>query len=516
MTETAALTQQGSGGPLGKLIDLVAGVKASVRNKLLAGFLFGALLLLAMAVMSLLVINSMSNEVAHLVQFHQNVDTARQMEYAVTAQSHFRGMALLTRDDANNDKIAAAKNGFLENLTRVEAASPGDTKPFFENVRQINNRFSASSDRVLSLYRAGDTAQALGIHLAEEHTISHELEAAMRDLEARTLKEMDAGVAAFKSDTGFLTTMVIGFSAISLVTALVLGFIFSLSFTRPVQSIQSVLSGVIGGDYSRRALVPNRDEFGVLSTHLNTMAQELGRLYGELRELNQTLQQRVEEQVQELEHTRELKRYVSPQIAESILRGERTVQLLSTRKNLTVMFSDIRGFTPLSERMETEELIDLLNDYLSEMTEIIFKHGGTLDKYIGDGIMAFFGDPIPYEDHANRAVQAALDMQSRLQELREKWFARSQEELTIGIGIVTGYVTVGNIGSSARMDYTVIGNNVNLASRLADRATPGQILVTDRTLTQVRDLVNANEVAAVELEGVSRPVAVYEVTGRTA
>ncbi len=514
MVGTQTRSPAGFGRAVERVIDLVAGVRASVHDKLRAGFLLGAVLLLAMAVMSLVVIGRMSDQVGHLVQLEQNVDRARQMEYAVTAQSHFRAMALLTKDDSNNAKIAAAKNGFIENFALVKAASPAGDESFLNSIQKNNDSFAASSARVLAFYQAGDIPQALKIHLDEEHPISHLLEAEMRELKARTLSEMAAGIAMFNSDTRFLTAMVIGFSGISLVLALLLGFILSWSFIRPVRTIQTVLSGVISGDYSQRALVPNRDEFGALSTQLNTMAQELERLYGELRELNDNLQRRVDEQVNELERTRELRRYVSPQIAESILRGDRTVQLLSTRKNLTVLFSDIRGFTPLTERMETEELIDLLNDYLSEMTDIIFRHGGTLDKYIGDGIMAFFGDPIPYDDHPARAVRAALEMQTRLAELKQKWFATRQEEVAIGIGIVTGYVTVGNIGSSARMEYTVIGNNVNLASRLADKAKGGQVLVVEKTLTEVRDLVDATQVDEVELEGVSRPVVVFEITPR--
>src|SRR5207247_7264228 len=130
------------------------------------------------------------------------------------------------------------------------------------------------------------------------------------------------------------------------------------------------------------------------------------------------------------------------------------------RKKLTIFFSDIRGFTAIAERTEPEELIDYLNQYLSAMTEIVFRHGGTLDKYIGDAIMVFFGDPIPYEDHAMRAVAMALEMRAKLSELQREWF-RGEEPLFVGMGISTGYVTVGIVGSSARIDYTVIGSHVN-------------------------------------------------------
>ena len=169
----------------------------------------------------------------------------------------------------------------------------------------------------------------------------------------------------------------------------------------------------------------------------------------------------------------------------------------------------------MSERMEPEELVELLNKYLAAMTDIVFKHGGTLDKYIGDALMVFFGNPVPYTDHALRAVRTAFEMKHLLRPLQAEWFNRTEETLSVGIGITTGYVTVGNIGSSARADYTVIGNHVNLASRLADTAQAGEILISERTLAAVREFVNATEIDEIELIGVSRPIKIYRVEDKT-
>ena len=212
----------------------------------------------------------------------------------------------------------------------------------------------------------------------------------------------------------------------------------------------------------------------------------------------------------EFDRAQLLKRYLSPQVAESILAGDTEVDLVSSRKILTVLFSDIRGFTAMSERMEPEELVDLLNEYLTAMTEIVFQHGGTLDKYIGDAVMVFVGDPIAYEDHEARALKIGFEMRSRLDRLQRGWLAAGDGELTIGIGIATGYVTVGNIGSPARTDYTVLGNHVNLASRLANRADGGQILITERTLQAVDDLIEAAKIDEMELRGVSRPIKIFD------
>lgn len=167
--------------------------------------------------------------------------------------------------------------------------------------------------------------------------------------------------------------------------------------------------------------MPNRDEFGSLTTNLNKTSAQLGALYTDLKTLNTGLQETVERKVQELGRADSLRRYVSPQLAESILAGDTEVVLGSSRKLLTVFLSDIRGFTEMTERMEPEHLVNELNEYLTEMTEIVFRHGGTLDKYIGDAILVFFGDPVPQDDHAQRALKMALEMQDRVEELADHW-----------------------------------------------------------------------------------------------
>jgi class 3 adenylate cyclase len=230
----------------------------------------------------------------------------------------------------------------------------------------------------------------------------------------------------------------------------------------------------------------------------------------ELEALNAGLQQMVEEKVTELERANRLRRYVSPQLADSILAGDTEVDLGSSRKYLTIFMADIRGFTAIAERMEPESLVEELNEYLSEITDIIFRYGGTLDKYIGDAVLVFFGDPVPQDDQEQRAVEMALEIQDRVDEFADRWQASYGESFRIGIGIATGWVTVGNIGSSARTDYTVLGNEVNLASRLADRAAPGEILISDRTMIKAQ-AATGRVVDEVTLAGVSRPIKVYSL-----
>jgi class 3 adenylate cyclase/CHASE3 domain sensor protein len=510
------LTSRGSDiGPLPRflhpLVDRVARIRATVHTKLLAGFLVIAVLLLSMGIVSIAVLDRVNDQVARLTTLSDQVNQAREMIYEVTAQSHYRAMALLTHDPSWTEKIYLAKNAFDTNLEDIRTYAIPSQPTFFEGIEEANATFRSSSDQVTQLYDDHRIHDALLLHIDQEHKLSHVLEDRLNVLIADSQAEFAAETASFATHRRFLTIVVAGFSGVSLLAALVLGAVLSWSLIRPVRRVDSALERIAGGDFDTRVSVPNRDEFGNLTHNLNRTAAQLSTVYGDLETLNANLQQTVDAKVAELERVSRLKRYLSPHLAESIVAEEGDLDLAPRRKVLTTFFSDIRGFTAMSEGMEPEELIDRLNDYLSEMTDIVFAFGGTLDKYVGDALMVFFGDPVRQDDHAKRAVQMAFEMRRRMLSLQEGWNRRYRESFEIGIGIATGWVTVGDIGSPARSDYTVLGNDVNIASRLSDRATAGQILVTERTLSEVRDLVEATPVEAIELKGVSRAIRVYEI-----
>jgi class 3 adenylate cyclase/HAMP domain-containing protein len=502
-------------GPLPRflrpLVDRVAAARATVHTKLLAGFLFIALLLLLMGVLSVLVLARINGQVETLTRLNEQTNLARQMIYEVTAQSHFRAMELLTDDPIYTDKINDAKVEFAADLEDIRVDAIPAQPAFFDGLAATDDRFRAASDQVSGLYNSGQVALAEEMHIDQEHKISHELEDSLNSLIADSQRLATAETDSFRRHRLFLTIAVASFSGASLLGALALGAVLSWSLIRPVRRVDGALERIAGGDFGTRVEVPNRDEFGNLTKNLNRTSEQLSTLYRDLESLNSNLQETVDTKVGELERAHRLKRYLSPRLAESIIAGERDVTLAPSRKFLTTFFSDVRGFTAASERMEPEELIDELNDYLSEMTEIVFRHGGTLDKYVGDAVMVFFGDPVRQDDHAQRAVRMAFDMRERMIELQDRWMRRYHEAFKIGIGITTGWVTVGDIGSPARSDYTVLGNEVNLASRLSDLATAGQILVTERTMTEVADIVDAVPVDEVHLKGVSREIRVYEI-----
>jgi class 3 adenylate cyclase len=365
---------------------------------------------------------------------------------------------------------------------------------------------------VLALYEAGDLDRALDRHISAEHEISHELEDELNALIVSTDRRIDEASAELGSLHEFLLVAVITFSVVSLLIALGLGAALSWSLIRPVRKVDRALARIAGGDFDEQIDVPNRDEFGRLTANLNRTSDRLAKLYSDLTALNENLEKTVEDQVGQIQRAEQLRRYLAPQIADAVLSGGAPVSLTSTRRNLSILFANIRGFTAISERVEPEELIDALNRYFGTMTDVVFRHGGTLDKYVGDGILSFFGDPIPFDDHAERAVAAALEMRVRLRSLGERWKERLEEDLNVGIGISTGYVTVGNIGSDTRTEYTVIGNHVNLASELAKIAEPNQILVSERTYAAVRARVEATPLRDIPLEDVTRPVQIFEIT----
>jgi adenylate cyclase len=240
---------------------------------------------------------------------------------------------------------------------------------------------------------------------------------------------------------------------------------------------------------------------------------ELQRVQEELRRFNQGLEAKVREHVEQLRRYNELRRYLSPKLSEIILSSGNTLGAEPKRKMMTVVFSDIRNFSSFTESLEPEELFPLMDKYLSEMTRIIHHYDGTLNKIIGDGLLIFFGDPIPMEDHAERAVMMAVDMQKKVGELKDDW-SQYGHDLGIGIGINTGYMTVGNIGSDIHKDYTVIGNQVNVASRLESLAKAGQILISQRTYSRVKHLVEVEEVGKIQVQGIRDFVVTYNVKVR--
>lgn len=229
-----------------------------------------------------------------------------------------------------------------------------------------------------------------------------------------------------------------------------------------------------------------------------------------------TLEQAVSQEREKRRVRSLFSRFISPEMVDQMMKTQ-DINSLNKRADLTIIFSDIRGFTTLSEKMTPEGVVALLNPYLEAMSQVIYKHGGTVDKYEGDAIIAFFGEPVPYKDHAVRALRAALDMRTALAELKEKWADEGRpSQIEMGVGINSGEVFVGLLGSAQRINYTVIGDNANLAARLQDltKTYAWPILVSESTYQQVKDEFDAELADAVTVKGKTKAVNVYKVLGR--
>lgn len=231
-----------------------------------------------------------------------------------------------------------------------------------------------------------------------------------------------------------------------------------------------------------------------------------------LAEGNRTLEQRVRDQIMQLERLGRLKRFLSPHLAEMIIGTGADDPLRTHRSDVTVVFVDLRGFMAFAETSEPEEVMSVLQEYHAEMGRIVVAYEGTLERYTGDGMMILFNDPVPVPNPVERAIRMALDMRAREKALSAAWHRRGFQ-LNFGLGIAQGFATIGTIGFEGRWDYTAIGTVVNLAARLCGSAKPGQILVPQRLVWTVEDIVDAEHVADFNLKGLTRPVTAYNILG---
>lgn len=282
---------------------------------------------------------------------------------------------------------------------------------------------------------------------------------------------------------------------ISLTILIILGgiglsFLISTRFSKPIYMLVDGTREIKNGNFEYRIEHSSNDEIGDLTTSFNDMAEGL----------------RKKEIIQDA-----FGKYVTPEIVDMILQNQEEKWLQGQKIDATVMFADIRGFTSFSEKTTPEEVVNVLNSHFTMTTEIIFKYGGHVDKFIGDEIMAVFGALIEHEDHPARAVMAAVAIQNELRAINLKMETSGNKPVRVGIGINTGDVIAGNIGSKKRMEYTVIGDTVNLASRITGLAGPDEVIISDSVYQKITDIVIVEELEPISVKGKSAPVQTYKV-----
>jgi len=287
------------------------------------------------------------------------------------------------------------------------------------------------------------------------------------------------------------TTIALG-SLAALLLALVLAVVFARRLTRPIAALTNAAGRVAAGDLSQAVVVTSRDEVGHLTRAFNAMVEGL----------------RQREVIRNA-----FGRYVSPEVAQAVLDSPGGLALGGRKREITVLMSDLRGYTRFAEHGDPAGVMAVLNDYLGRMADIVIAHGGTINEFIGDAIFAVYGAPIEHADHAERAAATALAMQRAMDALNEANTASGRPRFEMGIGINTGEAVVGNIGSEQRTKYAVVGAAVNLAARVEGCTVGGQILLTESTVRYLGPLADVASPVHVELKGLDAPVALYELRG---
>jgi adenylate cyclase len=302
-----------------------------------------------------------------------------------------------------------------------------------------------------------------------------------------------------------------------------LGFIPIILVTAKAEARDIVLGLEAGGDdyltkpFEHAALVARvRSLLRIKELHdtAQLQATQLKQKTEQLSSWNRLLEERVAEQLAQIERIGRLQRFLAPQVAQVIASTDAPESLLeSHRREVTALFCDLREFTAFTDASEPEEVMAVLREYHESMGELIFRYEGTLERILANRIMILFNDPIPCADHTERAVRLAIDMGDKVQGLAKEW-ARKGHVLGFGIGIASGYATLGQVGFEHRREYTANGSVINLASRLCDEAKPGQIVISQRAFGAIEHRVEASHIGQLSLKGFSRPIDAYEVVSR--
>jgi class 3 adenylate cyclase/CheY-like chemotaxis protein len=295
--------------------------------------------------------------------------------------------------------------------------------------------------------------------------------------------------------------------------------------SEPSTEFLPVVMITASGDYEKtRAIKAGADDFiskpfhqGELLARVASLARikryhdTITRQAAELAQWNAELEARVQTQLEDLQRVNRLRRFLSPQVAELVINSGDDSFLRSHRREIVVVFCDLRGFTAFAESSEPEEVMAVLEEYHAALGELIFRYQGTLERFTGDGLMVFFNDPIPLDDPARRAVEMALAMRDRVITLTGGW-SRLGHDLGFGIGIAQGFATLGRIGYEGRYDYAAIGTVTNLAARLCAEAHPGQVLVAQRVFHAVENDAVGESIGVLELRGFSRSIPAFNVS----
>lgn len=481
------------------LSRLVARMPVKVHFKLLGSFLIIVGLLITVGAVGLQALSAVNRRADDLVRLDQKAAAYRQLQHDTTWQLYSTTSTLLAPNERMLVSALRQLNQFRYDLERVQHVSRDEVE-LFGKIQEEHERLIQVVTRVVELTRAGKTTEALDLRLKQAGPIADRLERLTNEMvnraEADMLESIDAGLDAYHVSRW----VVAGFAVASICIALLLGYAISWSLIGPVKKMDRQLRQTASGDFSQRIDVPNRDEMGALATNLNRMNQELGRLYEELEIRNRFIRET-------------FGRYLSDEIVEDILETPDGLKLGGEKRNVSIMITDLRGFTALSESLEPEQVITMLNGYFEVMVDVIQQYHGTINEIRGDSLLVIFGAPKVILDRAQSAIACAITMQNAMTKVNEENGAVGLPELEMGIGLHDSDVIVGNLGSSKRLIYSVVGSGVNMASRIESYTVGGQILISESMRKEAGNVLRIDWQREVLPKGAEVPLRIYNIGG---
>lgn len=508
----------------------VAKIALSVRSKLLIAFLGITCLLAGLTLFGLFALHHANVRTEALVRDQERIAYFNNISSAL---GELNAMTLsLIIDEVLGEQFeeifsfsAAAFIGQINNLevligrgVRQFGQENKSDAVMIESLREDIKSLEKSAYKMVELRDAGSTQFMTAVGL---DGLFHPIRAMQRETYNVVRRiELEMQNRARTTAQAYLTSRqnIVATALIAVGTALLLGYSISSSLLWPIERIRHALNRLSGGGFETRIAVPNRDELGELAGHVNRTSSKLGALYDEveaqkqqLAEWNNALETRVANQVDEIERTNRLKRYLPAQVATMIVDATDEADILRTqRAEITVLFADLRGFSAFATAATPDQVVTALNTFHGACGPLKEKSSGTVERFLGDGLMVLFGAPVPTEHAAQKAVDLALEMLVTVRAAMSSFQAGTDgRSLGLGIGIGTGAATLGQIGFEGRLDYSAIGPAPNLAARLCDKAMDGQILISHATAWQVES--EMKPAGPFDLKGIGQGIAAFEL-----
>ena len=511
---------------LSRIANGIGQIAAPIGAKLPVAFLIVVCFMVALALTGMAELRKANDRADQLLEDQIRISTLLAVQRSILTVKLVGADAILNFGNAAENEKLGKKLYDEVYLFRAGASQTGNPnrathfltpqyeKEFIANERRIE----AAASKIRTHLKEGNAVAAKAVYDTEFSNAVDELDRIIFSIYFNVRERMQDSTEENNRAYERAQTLLVGASGFAIVLALLLGFAISRSITNPLDRIRVALSRLSVGNFETRVSVANRDELGELAGHVNGTSQKLGELYSaieaqkvELASLNSALEDKVQTQVKEIERTNRLRRFLPAQVAEMIVGAPDEQNILRTqRSEITVLFADLRGFTAYSNAATPDQVVDALNCFHGTCGPLIEASGGTLERFLGDGLMVLFGAPVAMENAAQRAVDLALELRSAVQSSLSGFKSGLEKRsLGIGIGVGTGAATMGQIGFEGRRDYSAIGPAPNLAARLCDVAEDGQILISHATAWQVDAAMEPT--GPFDLKGVGPAVAAFKV-----